>query len=124
MRCAILAFAIALAGCSPAKNTALAMHPPISPFTVLLVADGVSVINTGKTVEDHVISLVTGQNCSLVKASQGYDYCTDDTPPPTIQRISYCYKTLAKINCYDHAIESDASQLWGVRVDMVPTVIQ
>ena len=114
-------FALALAGCSPAKNTALAMHPPISPFTVLLVGDVVSVINTQKTIEDHVISLVSGKDCSLVRASMGENYCKDTTPPPTIQRISYCYRTLAKTNCYDHLIESDAAQLIGVRVDLVPT---
>jgi hypothetical protein len=124
MRRVVPAFVLALAGCSPAQNTALAMHPPISPFTVLLVADGVSVINTEKTVEDHVISLISGKDCSLVRASMGYDYCRDRTSPPTIQRISYCYKTLAAVSCYDHAIDSDISRLWGIRVDLVPTTPQ
>lgn len=108
-----------LAGCSPAHNTALALHPPISPFTTLVLLDGVSVINTSKTVEDHVISWVTGQDCSLVRASQGYDYCEDNTPPPSEPRTTYCYKSLAKVSCYDRKLASDAGRYYGARVDMV-----
>jgi len=109
-----------LTGCSPAQNTAIAMHPPASPFTALLLLDGVSVINTQKTLEDHVVSWVNGQDCSLVRASMGDHYCVDNTPPPTEPRTTYCYKSLARVSCYDQRLASDESRYVGSRVDMVP----
>jgi len=124
MRCKLLICLVAstglLSACSPAHNTALAMHLPYSPITALVVADGISVINTGKTVEDHVIGLVTDQDCSLIRASHGGDYCVSKEKPPMVQVVSYCYKTLAKTTCYDRKVESDLSTYAGARVDLVP----
>lgn len=110
----------ALTGCSPAHNTALAMHLPYSPFTALLVADGISVINTGKTVEDHVIGWVSGQDCSAIRAGHGEAYCVSKQPPPKVMVVSYCYKTIAKTTCYDHKRDEDETTYTGLRVDMVP----
>lgn len=109
-----------LTACSPAHNTAIAMHLPYSPFTALLIADGVSVINTGKTVEDHVIGWVSGQDCSTIRASHGDDYCISKEPPPKVMVVAYCYKTIAKTTCYDRKREEDQSTYAGLRVDMVP----
>ena len=113
-----------LTGCSPAQNTALALHPPISPFTTLVLVDGISVINTKKTVEDHVISWVSGQDCSLVRASKGGDYCVNDTPVPTEPRAAYCYKSIAAVTCYERLLASDQTRYYGTRVDMVPVRTQ
>lgn len=109
-----------LSACSPAKNTAIAMHLPYSPFTALVVADGISVINTGKTVEDHVIGWISGQDCSVRRAMHGEDYCVGKEPPPAVKLVSYCYKTLAKTSCYDHRQDVDATTYTGLRVDMIP----
>lgn len=109
-----------LTACSPAQNTALALHPPASPFVGLLVADGVSVINTGKTLEDHVIGWATGQDCSLVRASQGEHYCVDNTPVPTVAVAKYCYQTLARVSCYDRRMPSDEARFVGTRIDNIP----
>ena len=124
MRCKLLICLIAATGflsaCSPAHNTAIAMHLPYSPITALVVADGISVINTGKTVEDHVIGLVTDQDCSLIRASHGGDYCVSKDQPPKVLLTSYCYKTLAKTTCYDQKIASDEGSYMGARQDLVP----
>jgi len=109
-----------LSACSAAKQTAVLAHPPYSPIAALVAADAVSVINTGKTVEDHVIGWVSGQDCSLIRASHGGDYCVDNTPPPKMVVAAYCYKTLAKTTCYDRKVEFDESTYVGKRVDMVP----
>ncbi len=109
-----------LSGCSPAHNTAVAMHLPYSPFTALLIADGVSIIGTGKTVEDHVIGWVSGQDCSLIRASHGKDYCISKTPPPMVAVVSYCYHTLARTTCYDSKQDNDASTYTGHYKTMVP----
>jgi len=113
-----------LSACSPAQNTALALHPPASPFTALLLVDGVSVINTGKTMEDHVIGWVTGQDCSLIRASHGYDYCENNKPGPMVAQATYCYKSLAKVSCYDRKLASDQEVYVGSRLDMVPVQAQ
>ena len=116
----LIAAASLLTGCSPANNTAVALHMPYSPFTYLLLADGVSVINTGKTVEDHVIGWVTGQDCSANRAFHGEDYCVSKLPPPKVKIVSYCYKTLAKTDCYERRQAQDEDSYTGLRVDMVP----
>ena len=41
---------------------------------------GVSVIGTDKTLEDHVISLASGKNCSTVRREKGLTYCVEDEP--------------------------------------------
>lgn len=117
--CLIAAMGL-LSGCSPAHNTAIAMHLPYSPFTALLIADGVSVINTGKTVEDHVIGWVSGQDCSMIRAGHGEDYCISKTPPPKVAVVSYCYHTLGRTSCYEQKQEFDASGYTGHYVTMVP----
>ena len=62
-------------------------------------AEGVSVLATKKTMGDHVISLTSGKNCSHVRLRRGLTYCEEDEP--NIQPRVYCYKTLAKVTCYD-----------------------
>ena len=109
-----------LSACSPAKNTALALHPPASPFTALLAVDAVSVINTGKTMEDHVASWITGEDCSLIRASHGYDYCENTKPGPTVTQTAYCYKSLAKVSCFDRRLASDRNVYVGARSDQIP----
>jgi len=116
----LVAAGFLLAACSPSHNTAVAMHLPYSPLTALVVADGISVINTGKTVEDHVIGWVSGQDCSVIRASHGEDYCVSKEPPPKVMVVAYCYRTLARTTCYDRKRDEDESQYSGLRVDMVP----
>ena len=60
---------------------------------------GVSVIGTDKTIEDHVISLASGKNCSTIRKEKGLTYC--DEYETNIKPNIWCYKTLAKVTCYD-----------------------
>jgi hypothetical protein len=108
-----------LTACSPAHNTALAMHLPYSPLTALVVADGVSIMATSKTVEDHVVGWVSGDDCSLIRLSHGGDYCVSKEQPPKVLLTSYCYRTLARTTCYDHKIEADDGSYVGYRQDLV-----
>jgi len=97
-----------------------ATHMPYTPITALVLTDAVSVMATSKTVEDHVAGWVTGQDCSVIRASHGGDYCVAKDKTPRVAVASYCYKTLAKTTCYDRKLESDTGTYAGVRVDMVP----
>ena len=82
---AILAVLGFLAGCSAVPGFAQ--------------IQGVSVIGTDKTLEDHVISLTSGKNCSSIRKEKGLTYCEEDEPK--VNPNIYCYKTLAEVTCYD-----------------------
>ncbi|HIJ38218.1 MAG TPA: hypothetical protein HPP80_04900 [Rhodospirillaceae bacterium] len=89
------------------------------PATVMI--DGASVVNTEKTLDDHLASWFTGKDCSTVRASLGEKYCEE--PPafvPKIERTTYCYKSLAAVSCYDQPVQRDAARLFGTRSDQVP----
>jgi hypothetical protein len=101
-------------------STAEALRLPYAPAAALVLADGVSIMATSKTVEDHVIGWISGQDCSVIRASHGEDYCVSKKPQAKVLLTAYCYKTLGKTTCYDHKIESDEGTYTGARQDLVP----
>ncbi len=115
----LIAVAGMLSGCTT-HDTAEALRLPYLPLTALAAGDAVSFLTTQKTVEDHVIGWVSGQDCSLLRASHGEDYCISKEKPPTVLLTSYCYKTLGKTTCYDRKVESDQATYVGARQDLVP----
>lgn len=74
----------------------LASCDAVPPYAMV---DGAVVVTTEKTMADHVISLASGKDCSLVRKEQGETYCEEDevVPHPTL----YCYRELAGVTCYD-----------------------
>lgn len=120
--CALL---LSLGGCGVTKSGAdSAVETLGSPFNALgtvLILDAVSVVNTQKTIDDHVVSWISDRDCSSVRASTGGAYCVDPPQPvPTAIRVSYCYQSLAAVDCYDRPVERDASRFAGTRVDRIP----
>ena len=61
--------------------------------------EGATVIGAKKTITDHIISLSSGKNCSTIRKERGLTYCEEDEP--VIKPNIYCYKTLARVTCYD-----------------------
>ena len=63
------------------------------------VADAAVVVATDKTIADHVISVASGKDCSLVRKERGMTYCKEDevVPHPNV----YCYRELGGVSCYD-----------------------
>ncbi len=63
------------------------------------MVDGAVVVATDKTISDHVISLASGKDCSLVRVERGMTYCEEDEviPRPEV----YCYRELGAVTCYD-----------------------
>ena len=57
------------------------------------------VVGTDKTMEDHVVSLVSGKNCSIVRTEKDQTYCEEDEL--VIKQNIFCYRTLATVTCYD-----------------------
>jgi hypothetical protein len=108
--------ASSLGACSAAGSL-----PTPTPAVSFLLLDGVSVINTQKTIDDHIVSWVTGDDCSTVRASRGERYCEETPHPgPMMVQNSYCYKSLAGVSCYTQPVETDAARLYGVRTENVP----
>lgn len=64
------------------------------------VIEGASVMASDKTASDHLVSLFSGKDCSVVRSEQGLEYCVEDQPPDPEPRV-FCYKTLASVSCYD-----------------------
>ena len=68
-------------------------------FPGITQIQGVSVIGTDKTIEDHILSFTSGKNCSVVRKEKGLTYCEEDEPK--INQNIFCYKTLGSVTCYD-----------------------
>ncbi len=97
-----------------------ALGSPFSAGQTFLILDGVSVINTGKTIDDHLVSWISGQDCSTIRAMKGEDYCRPNpTKPVTITRISYCYHDLAGTTCYTQPLPGNTPPT-GIEVYQVP----
>lgn len=62
--------------------------------------EGASLVASDKTASDHLISLVSGKDCSVVRTERGLAYCVEDQPPIIKPRV-FCYKTLGSVSCYD-----------------------
>ena len=87
-----------LPGCAEAEKEFVTVPVGLSLAAVELV----SYANTQKTVEDHVVSWVTGEDCSERNVARGDEYCRPEhpiRPPPPTQAV-FCYRSLAKIDCY------------------------
>lgn len=55
--------------------------------------------NTGKLPTDHLVSAVTGRDCSVLALEKTGYYC----PPKIVVDRSglYCYRTLAGVDCHE-----------------------
>ncbi len=102
----ILLFLVTLNGCS---WFATPVAGPATPYGILVAADAVSMIDTQKTISDHIVSAYTGQDCS----SYGYyqqnkPYClSQKAPEPPVPPDYYCYNSISGINCYDKPVYGD-----------------
>jgi len=88
---AVLSLLVAVAGC----GIGAAGIPGVAEV------ESVTVIATDKTITDHIISLTSGKNCSSVRKEKGLHYCEEDEP--FVEPSVFCYKTLARVTCYDRS---------------------
>ncbi|HSV28036.1 MAG TPA: hypothetical protein VLL76_00715 [Candidatus Omnitrophota bacterium] len=113
-RLAPLAGTLLLTGCMWADNTGL--HEGVSPpnaGVALMNLEVLSVINTKKTIGDHVATWVTGKDCSTIRAQREGVWCVDwPGPPPPPQQV-YCYASLAKPSCFSQPYTEGNDRLIG-----------
>lgn len=57
-------------------------------------------VASGKTPVDHLVSAITGKDCSIRRNRQGLTYCVEDEKTPPVRVV--CYRTLGDVSCYDH----------------------
>jgi hypothetical protein len=81
-----------LGGCALVEGPGTVATAGVS--TVLL-------INTGKTITDHVLSYAIDEDCSMVNYEKTKHYC-HEWPEVTARAEPelYCYKTLAQVECH------------------------
>ncbi|MFO1153354.1 MAG: hypothetical protein U1E42_06775 [Rhodospirillales bacterium] len=92
-RAVFFAFALlipGLAGCMPVVGVAAGPGLAVG-----------STAATGKTPVDHLVSLISGKNCSVLRKTQGLTYCREDEP--TIPIGVVCYRTLGDVACYNRS---------------------
>jgi hypothetical protein len=68
---------------------------------VAATAEVASVVNTDRTLTDHVASNLTGQDCSTVKINTRGQYCVDPNAIPPAPPPVYCYRSLGDITCFN-----------------------
>lgn len=99
--------------------TTHSLGSPMSTVQTFWVLDGVSVINTQKTIDDHLVSWLSGEDCSTLKALHGEPYCQPEKAPvPKVKRTVYCYKNLAGSTCYTQPVPG--RQPTGIQTSEVP----
>lgn len=85
---------------------ALRLLAALAPVAILpggcaAVLGAGAVAATDKTPVDHVYSLVSGKNCSLVRKQRGLTYCVEDEV--VLETALHCYPTLGEVTCYSTA---------------------
>ncbi len=78
----------------------------------MVAATLASISTTKKTPTDHLISWLSGDDCSAVAMSQGKDYCKPRAEPTEqtagdipldssdVASGPYCYRTIGRVTCY------------------------
>ncbi len=117
IRCGILlpGLALAMAGC----NTTT-MPSWVSGTTAYAAVEGISLNQTGKTASDHLASMATGEDCSILDYTKTGKYCRTAAEIAQEQAEKhrpypgYCYRQRAGVVCYDtvDGTASDAQMLY------------
>ncbi|MBR0658579.1 hypothetical protein [Neoroseomonas oryzicola] len=90
-RLAPLFVIVLLAGCQ-------AVGAPGAPLLAIPAAvEGLSLRAFGRTTGDSIVSLVTGEDCSIARIGRGEAYCgRDDAPAPP----PMCTRSLGAVDCW------------------------
>ena len=102
-----------LAGLSMAGCQALGVLPPAA---IAATVEGVSLNQTGKTASDHVVSAITGEDCSVLRYTKNGKYCLTEAELAAEQARLHrpyegtCYKVRGNVSCYDQADATHTSE--------------
>lgn len=85
-RCLTVPLLLALAGCDPSG---------VGVGAAVMVG---SVAVIGRTPVDAVVSVVSGQDCSVVRLDRGLGYCRPPEAPPAAE--PFCTRSLGRVDCW------------------------
>lgn len=108
----LLALPALLAGCD---TTALPGW--VSGGTAYVAVEGIALNQTGKTASDHLASLATGNDCSILDFTKTGRYCRTAAEIAQEQAAlnrpypGYCYRSRADIVCYDQQDPTASSEI-------------
>lgn len=87
----MLPFLLLLAGCQ-------AVGAPGAPLLAIPAAvEGLSLRAFGRTTGDSIVSLVTGEDCSIARIGRGEAYCGRDDAPAA---APLCTRSLGAVDCW------------------------
>jgi hypothetical protein len=85
------------------------IYEAVATYTAIDVA---STVITGKTVDDRAVSYIKDQDCSIARWLEGRPYCLAPQPAAApAEPASYCYPTLAGVDCFTDKIENQNDRL-------------
>jgi hypothetical protein len=99
---------LALNGCA-----AIGVLPPVA---IAATIEGVSLNQTGKTGSDHLVSLVSGEDCSMLRYTHGGKYCLTEAEVAQQKANLHrpydgtCYRLRSGVNCYAQTDETHTSE--------------
>ena len=85
----------------------------VGDANIFLNLEVLSVINTKKTMGDHIATWITGKDCSSVRAEREGVWCVDWPGPPPPRQQVYCYASLARPSCYSQPYNQGNDRLIG-----------
>ena len=99
---------LALSGCQ-----ALGFLPAAA---IAGTVEGVSLNASGKTASDHLVSAITGDDCSVLRYTKNGKYCLSDAEIAAAEARLHrpyegtCYKVRGNVACYDQADATHTSE--------------
>jgi hypothetical protein len=103
-----LALSLSLGGCQT-----LGFLPAVA---IAGTVEGVSLNQTGKTASDHLVSAITGEDCSVLRYTKNGKYCLTDAEIAAAEARLHrpyegtCYKVRGNVACYDQADATHTSE--------------
>lgn len=85
----------------------------VGDANMLLNLEVLSVINTKKTMGDHLATWITGKDCSTIRAQREGVWCVDWPGPPPPRQQVYCYASIARPSCYSQPYNEGNDRLIG-----------
>ena len=99
---AVLALAPAMGACNTTTIPSW-----VSGTTAYAAVEGISLNQTGKTASDHLASMATGEDCSILDYTKTGKYCrtaaeiAQEQAEKNRPYPGYCYRQRAGVVCYD-----------------------
>ena len=83
---------------------------------IAATVEGVSLNASGKTVSDHLVSAITGDDCSVLRYTKNGKYCLSEAEIAAEQARLHrpyegaCYQVRGNVACYDQADAEHTSE--------------